>query len=294
MKAIQDSPEHHFLTLLDKIKQDAEGWLGYRFALSEKLLHADIIAQPDHIKGLLHKLRKESETVAADLQDRLKESSTAMLYCFSDSDLILLVRPGSESERDIVQNAFKAGAEKMDKKLCTQANLARDIHAWQKLADQRFLSATKVKAYEAMADANRVQSIPLRRERREDAVVLIVEDDRFTASYASTLLNKTYDIVVAKTGEEAIAFYIDHAPDVVLLDIHLPGLNGLDTLKALHKIDPKGFVIMLSVDTVKQNIVEANKEGAAGFLKKPFGKERLLAVVGKSPYVKELRRKSGI
>ena len=50
---------------------------------------------------------------------------------------------------------------------------------------------------------------------------------------------------------------------------------------------------MLSVDTVKQNIVAANAEGAAGFLKKPFGKERLLTAVSKSPYVKDLKQKAG-
>lgn len=292
MNVIQESPEHHFLTFLDKVKRDPGGWLGFRFALSEKMNHDDIISKPEHIKGKLHKLHQESDALVKELSKKVENDKSAMLYQFSDFDIVLLTRPGKDSEREAVQTIFNEYTEKLGKKLCEHHNLAKDIYSYQKLADARFLSANKVKSYEAMADGNRVQSISLRRERREDAVILIVEDDRFTASYAANILNKDYDIVVAKTGEEAVAFYIEHAPDMVFLDIHLPGLDGLETLKALRKIDPKAFVFMLSVDTVKQNIVEASQQGAAGFLKKPFGKERLQAAVNKSPFVKELKQKA--
>lgn len=294
MKLIQESPEHHFLTLLDKIKRDQSGWVGFHFALSERLQHADLISRPEHIKGKLHKLHKESEELVSELTTKLKDNNTAMIYQFSDSDIIVLARPAKDSERDALQKIYAPIEEKLGKRLSSQTNLAKDLYGYQKLADARFLKANRVKAYEAMADGNRVQSIPLRRERREDAVILVVEDDRFTASYAANILNKDYDIVIAKTGEEAITSYIEHAPDMVFLDIHLPGLDGLDTLRALRKVDPSAFIFMLSVDTVKQNIVDANKEGASGFLKKPFGKERLLAAVSKSPFVKELKHKSRV
>ncbi|MCB9990314.1 MAG: response regulator [Rhodospirillales bacterium] len=292
MKLIQESPEHHFLTLLDKVKRDPAGWLGFRFALSQKLQHEDLISNLDHIKGKLHKLRQDSDALVKIVADKLKDNQGAMLYQFSDGDVLLLVRASDDAERKAMQAIYGEVEEKIGKKLCTQTNLAKDIYSFQKLADARFLSASRIKSYEAMADGPRVQSIGLRRERREDAVILIVEDDRFTASYAANILNKDYDIVIAKTGEEAITYYIEHAPDMVFLDIHLPGLDGLDTLQALRKADGNAFIFMLSVDTVKQNIVGATKFGAAGFLKKPFGKERLLAAVSKSPYVKELKQKS--
>lgn len=292
MKVIQESPEHHFLTFLEKIKKDPGGWLGYRFALSEQLQHNDLISKPEHIKGKLHKLRKESEDLTKELAGKVKDDSTAMIYHFSDSDIVMLVRPGKDADRDAIHAVFKDIEKRLGQKLCEHHNLTKDLYTYQKLADQRFISANRVRAYEAMADANRVASIPLRRERRDDPVIMIVEDDRFTASYAATILNKDYDIVIAKTGEEAIAHYIDHAPDMVFLDIHLPGLDGIDTLRALRKADPEAFIFMLSVDTVKTNIVAATQEGASGFLKKPFGKERLLAAVGKSPFVKNLKSKT--
>ena len=292
MKFIQDSPEHHFLTFLDKIKKDPGGWMGYHFALSKKLSHSEIISKPDHIKGKLHKLGQECDEVIKDLSAKLSDDSTAMLYRFSDCDVILLRRPSKDSEREEAMMLYNELADKIGKKLCEHNNLAKDLYSYQKLADQRFLSESRMKAYEALADSNRVQSIPLRRQRREDAVILIVEDDRFTASYAANILNKEFDIVLAKTGEEAISYYVEHAPDMVLLDIHLPGLDGLDTLRGLRKIDKDAFIFMLSVDTVKQNIIQAQQEGAAGFLKKPFGKERLMAAVNQSPFIKELKQKS--
>jgi DNA-binding NtrC family response regulator len=61
-----------------------------------------------------------------------------------------------------------------------------------------------------------------------------------------------------------------------LQDIHLPGLDGHETLNAIRKADPAAYVVMLSVDAVKTNIVEASKGGASGFLKKPFTKDRMI------------------
>jgi DNA-binding response OmpR family regulator len=115
---------------------------------------------------------------------------------------------------------------------------------------------------------------------------MIVEDDRFTASYAANILSKEYELSVCRTGEEGIIAYIEHAPDIVFLDIHLPGLNGHDTLRAIKAADPKAFVVMLSVDTAKTSIVESTQSGAHSFLKKPFSKERLLNTVKASPYVR--------
>jgi CheY-like chemotaxis protein len=164
--------------------------------------------------------------------------------------------------------------------------LGDDLYNYQKLADAKLLSAKCFEAYKAMGDANRVMSIPIRRSRRDVSKVMIVEDDRFTASYAANILSKDYDLTICRTGEEGIIAYIEHAPDIVFLDIHLPGINGHDTLQAIRAVDPKAFVVMLSVDTAQNSISRATKTGAHSFLKKPFSKDRLLNTVKSSPYVR--------
>lgn len=295
MKIITDSPEHHFLTFIDKIKHDPGGWTGLRLALSRKLVHEQIIANPDHIEGKLYKARQEAGTWLETIKEQLESQKSATIYVFPDGDIMAFLRPASEAEQTAIRSLYNDIKTRLGEKLCTYYNLNKDIHSCQKLADERFLKARRIKAYEAMADTNKVSSIALRRSRHDDPVVLIVEDDRFTASYAANLLNKDYDVVVAKTGEEAILSYIEHVPDMVYLDIHLPGLNGHETLQAFRKIDPEAHVVMLSVDTVKQNIIAATKHGAAGFLKKPFTKERILAITEKSPFVRRIKQaRSGV
>lgn len=285
MKVIEESAEHHFLTFLEKVRRDNSGWMALRVALSRRMKHDDIIEKPEYIKGKLHRLSQDSQEAVTILKEHLSSIEGVMLYRFSDSDVIALIRPTNEAHKTALQAIKVRVSEVYGESIVKLHNLAKDIYGFQKLADERLLSAGLIDSYNDMADANRVHSIPLRRDRREDAVVMIVEDDRFTASYAANILNKEYDVVLAKNGEDAIRLYIEHAPDVVFLDIHLPGLNGQETLRAIRKIDPKSCVFMLSVDTVKENIVNANRDGATGFLKKPFSKERLMVAVKKSPHI---------
>mgnify|MGYP001585677329 CR=1 FL=1 len=290
MKLITESPEHHFLTTLEKLRQDAAGWVGMHFALSQRLDHNDVIGDPAHIAGKLSNLRREAASFAAGLEKEGAALAGAFLYLFADCDVVLLVSPEDEEARKKLQILFKSTAAQVGDKIAAYSDLAKGIYDYQKLADQRMIGAKRFKAYEDMADANRVASIPLRRQRRDDALVLIVEDDRFTSSYAANILNKEYEMVLARSGEEAVSYYIEHAPDIVFLDIHLPGLTGHDTLRALRAVDPEASVVMLSVDTARENVMAAGAKGASGFLKKPFSKERMLHIVRSSQFVKNRKR----
>lgn len=289
MKIIRESPEHHFLTFMEQARQENAGWLAIHCAQSETITHDDLIEHPDHIHGKLHAYKQDCEALAVQLTEACAAFKTTVLYHFSDGDLLLLLLPVNGIEQDSFQNFYKTLSSVRGVRYCRYGQLNRDVYAYQKLADERLHSARRMRAYEAMTDQARIASLPLRRSRRKDMLVMIVEDDRFTAAYAANILNKDYEIIHAKTGEDAIADYIEHAPDIVFQDIHLPGLNGYETLNALRKIDPAAHVVMLSGDAVKTNIVEASKGGAAGFLKKPFTRERMIAMVKASPFCKPTR-----
>ncbi len=286
MQVVQDSAEHHFLTLLEKIKTSAAGWAGIHCAFSRRIDHDSLVADLAELEARLAQTREESRAFGADIAAKAVAFNDAVIYHFDDSDLLLLARPVSEADHDAFYALFKELSAKMKAGLIDFINFDREIMGAQKLADRKFLAQKRMAAYAAMADSNRIGSIGVRRARRDHALVLIVEDDRFTATYTANILSKTYDLIHAKTGEEAVVAYVEHAPDIVLLDIHLPGLNGLETLHSIRKVDPEAHVVMLSVDTVKANIVTATHRGAAAFLKKPFSRERLLAIVEKSPFIK--------
>lgn len=286
MQVVQDSAEHHFLTLLEKIKVSATGWVGIHCAFSRRIDHDSLITDLEGLSARLAQTKEDSQAFIAELKDKAKNFNDAVIYQFADSDLLLMARPINEQDHDAFYALFKDLSTRMKAGLIDFISFDREIMGAQKLADRKFLAQKRMAAYAAMADSNRIGSIGVRRARRDHALILIVEDDRFTATYTSNILNKIYDLIHAKTGEEAVMAYVENAPDIVFLDIHLPGLNGLETLHSIRKVDPEAHVVMLSVDTVKANIVTATHRGAAAFLKKPFSKERLLALVDKSPFIK--------
>ncbi len=291
MKIIRESPEHHYLTFIDKARQEGAGWLAVHCAQSETLAHEELIARPDHLRGKMLAYQKDCAALAAQLAQEGGNYKEALLYHFSDGDLLLLILPVNGIEQDSFQNFYKNLAAERTMRYCRYGHVNRDYYAYQNLADERLHSMRRMEAYAAMSDEAKTSSIPIRRARRKDTLVQIVEDDRFTAAFAANILNKDYEIIHSKTGEDAIADYIEHAPDVVFQDIHLPGLNGHETLGAIKKIDAGAYVVMLSGDAVKNNIVEASKGGAAGFLKKPFSRERMIAMVKASPFYKPARVK---
>jgi two-component system chemotaxis response regulator CheY len=289
MQIITESAEHHFLTLLDRLKRNPAGWVSLRFSLSSQIKHSEMVKTPAQINSKLAWIDKQSDALITELTPLAKTNETALLYKFTNSDVALIMRAASDEERANLKVMFKDLLPTYGAQTASYSNLSKELYNYQKLADKQIIAAQLIRSYRAIADKNRVRSIAVRRERRDDAVILIVEDDRFTASYAANILNKEFDVIIAKTGEEAIAQYIEHAPNAVLMDIHLPGINGHDALSAIRAVDPHAFVLMLSVDTVRAHIVSSTEGGAAAFLKKPFSKERLTTALYKSPFIDKFK-----
>lgn len=106
--------------------------------------------------------------------------------------------------------------------------------------------------------------------------VLVVEDDAFTRRLVSGTLKGQYDLVEAANGEAAVDAYESYAPDAVFLDIELPDTNGHVLLKKILAFDPHAFVVMLSANSFRDNILRALEEGAQGFVTKPFARDKLV------------------
>jgi CheY-like chemotaxis protein len=271
---------------LEEIKRNPGLWVGIHCAFSRQADHNALIADLSTLPGRLLQIADGSRDALTDLTKKARSFTKSVLYQFADKDILFLAKPSGVQEHDDFYTLFKTLTSANKSGLIDFINFGREMMNAHKLADAKFLSRKKMEAYGVMCDMNRIGSLPVRRRRRDHAVALAVEDDRFTANYTANILNKACDLIQSKTGEEAIIDYIEHAPDIVFLDIHLPGLSGLETLHAIRQADPEAHVIIVSVDTVKNNIAMATKRGASGFLKKPFSKDRLLTLVEKSPFVK--------
>ena len=110
--------------------------------------------------------------------------------------------------------------------------------------------------------------------------VLVVEDDDLVGNALAVSLRRVgFEVVVARSVDEALAAY-DAAPaDVVVTDLQMPGGSGLDLLKALDQRDPLVPVIIVTGDMSLQPAAEAVREHAFDYLTKPVSRERLVSTV---------------
>jgi len=111
----------------------------------------------------------------------------------------------------------------------------------------------------------------------DPTTVLVVEDDRNIVDLVrSNLLVRGFDVVVSSTGTDVMALLADRRPDIVLLDLMLPGVDGFDVCRELRAESSVG-IIVVSARRGEQDKVRALNLGADDYLTKPFGVEELLA-----------------
>ncbi len=99
--------------------------------------------------------------------------------------------------------------------------------------------------------------------------IVIVDDDKFVCLSLQTILQADPEITVAAcgtSGEEAIQLFRMHHPDILLIDIQMPGLSGLEAGEAILKEDPKARILFLTTFSDNEYIVKALQIGARGYL----------------------------
>jgi two-component system, chemotaxis family, chemotaxis protein CheY len=111
--------------------------------------------------------------------------------------------------------------------------------------------------------------------------VLIVDDSSLARRRARGILEGGgYEVIEAEDGMAALERYFVERPDVVLLDLVMKGMYGLEVLTKLRQIDPQARVIVVSADVQTSSHELVTAAGAAGFLVKPLDERDALALVG--------------
>ena len=109
--------------------------------------------------------------------------------------------------------------------------------------------------------------------------ILIVEDEKSISHFISTILNSNgYETIQARTGAEAMSMLSSHCPDLVILDLGLPDMDGLEVLNSLRSWSSLP-VVVVSARSHEHDKVGALDLGADDYLTKPFGTAELLARV---------------
>ena len=106
--------------------------------------------------------------------------------------------------------------------------------------------------------------------------LLIVDDDLPTADFLNRYLGKRdYEIFIANDGEKALSIVKEKQPNIVLLDIKMPGTSGMTVLQKIKEIDKNAKVIMMTAVKDESMIELAREYGASDYITKPFSLEHL-------------------
>jgi len=114
----------------------------------------------------------------------------------------------------------------------------------------------------------------------EKTNILVVDDLRnIRLTLGGILEDRGYNVVTAEDGYQAIELIRETHFDVILMDIKMPGINGVDTYMEVKKIDPKAVVIMMTAYSVEDLLKRAVSEGVYTCIYKPFDIEKVIALV---------------
>ncbi len=107
------------------------------------------------------------------------------------------------------------------------------------------------------------------------ARVLIVDDSAFSRKIIRRALGEEHEYFEAADGLSGLEQYTLHRPDVVILDLTMPGMHGIEVIRQLKALDPKAKIIVGTADIQKLSVEEALSAGAARVVPKPFSAEAL-------------------
>ena len=121
------------------------------------------------------------------------------------------------------------------------------------------------------------------------ARLLIIDDEGgIRGALVQVFEYEGHEVLAAEDGPDGIALAADFRPDVIFLDVKMPGLDGLDVLARLREDDPSALVIMISGHGTIDTAVEATRKGAYDFLEKPLDTDRLLVTLRRALELKGL------
>lgn len=121
--------------------------------------------------------------------------------------------------------------------------------------------------------------------------ILVIDDEPFiTKSLKQHLEKENLEVLTAESGEEGLEVFRSEIPDVVLLDLNMPGMSGIETLEAMRKINNEVVIIIITAHGDIETAVSAIKLGAHDFVEKPFELDRISVLINKAMETVNLKR----
>jgi two-component system response regulator AtoC len=122
--------------------------------------------------------------------------------------------------------------------------------------------------------------------------ILVIDDNRLIRqTFKSHLTSEGFEVILAADGREGVEQFTKFQPDLVILDIHLPVINGIEVLKQIREIDGNAYVIMITAFDDMKTTVSAMKLGAFEYICKPIDYDELLLSIRKAQRMQEMDEK---
>ena len=123
--------------------------------------------------------------------------------------------------------------------------------------------------------------------------LLIVEDQQSMREFLEIMLsNEGYMVRTAATGEEGFEIFRKEPQDLVLTDVRMPGMSGLDLIREIRSVDPSAFIIAITAYACADDAIRALREGAYDYISKPFQIDDLRAVLRNALEARRLRQEN--
>lgn len=127
------------------------------------------------------------------------------------------------------------------------------------------------------------------RKQRKKLEILVVEDQPFSRKLLLSLLGRIYKVYPAANVRAALELYLAIAPDIVFMDIELPETNGHELAAVINQLDSEAYIIMVSANNYIEDVTLAKKNGAKGFIIKPYNRQKIFEAIEK--YIEERKSK---
>jgi two-component system response regulator PilR (NtrC family) len=123
--------------------------------------------------------------------------------------------------------------------------------------------------------------------------LLVVDDEQSMREFLEIMLSQEgYKVATAASGEEGFELYRREEPDLVLTDVKMPGMSGLDLIREIHLVDPLAPIIAITAYACADDAIRAVREGAYDYISKPFQIEDLRVVIRNALEARRLRQEN--
>ena len=130
-------------------------------------------------------------------------------------------------------------------------------------------------------------------ENEQKGCILVVDDEEGMCQFLKTMLSREgYEVLTATSGSEALKVYKEDKFDLVIQDLKMPGMDGIQLLSAIKEVDEKQLVVIITAFSTWESAVEAMRLGAFDYIRKPFDNEAIRVLVARAIEVARLQRQA--